>query len=179
MNAQPSIYGLLADFETPEALVEATHRARQEGYTNLEAYSPFSIEELCTTEGRHRSEIPKIMFLGGCLGALGGFFVQYYAAAIDYPLNIGGRPLNSWPAFIPVTFELTVLAAALFGAIGMLALNGLPMPYHPLFNVPEFARASQDRFFLCIEATDPKFDTAATREFLAGLQPARVVEVPP
>ena len=179
MTAQPPIYGLLADFETPEALVEAAGRARQEGYTKLEAYSPFAIDELSGTEAPHRTEIPKIMFLGGCLGALAGFLMQYYTAAIDYPLNIGGRPLNSWPAFIPVTFELTVLSAALFGVIGMLALNGLPMPYHPLFNVPDFARASQDRFFLCIEAADPKFDAAATRAFLAGLGPAEVVEVPP
>ena len=179
MNGPPSIYGLLADFETPEALVAAFGRTREAGYTRTEAFSPFPIDELSKPEDRHRTAIPKIMFLGGCLGALGGFLMQYYAAAIDYPLNIGGRPLNSWPAFIPVTFELTVLCAAIFGLIGMLALNGLPMPYHPLFNVPEFDRASQDRFFLCIEATDPKFDPVATREFLAGLQPARVMEVPP
>ena len=145
----------------------------------MEAYSPFPIDELSTFEGPHRTGIPAIVFIGGCLGALGGFFIQYYAAAIDYPLNIGGRPLNSWPAFIPVTFELTVLCAAIFGLVGMLALNGLPMPYHPLFNVPEFARASRDRFFLCIEAGDPKFDPVATREFLAGLKPAGVMEVPP
>jgi hypothetical protein len=179
MNAEPPIYGLLAEFETPEALVEATQRARQEGYTKLEAYSPFSIEELSSTEAPHRTAVPKIMLLGGCLGAAGAFLMQYYSAAIDYPFNIGGRPPNSWPAFIPVTFELTVLTSALFGLVGMLALNGLPMPYHPLFNVPEFARASQDRFFLCIEAMDPKFDAAATRQFLSGFNPVGLTEVPP
>ena len=179
MSGEPPIYGLLAEFETPEALVAGVGRARQEGYTKLEAYSPFPIDELSEPEGRHRTLIPAIVLLGGCLGGLGGFLMQYYAAVIGYPFNVGGRPLNSWPSFIPVTFELTVLTAALFGLVGMLALNGLPMPYHPLFNVPQFARASRDRFFLCIEAADPKFDSVATREFLVGLEPLDVAEVPP
>jgi len=179
MSGEPPIYGLLAEFETPERLVAAIGRARQEGYTKLEAYSPFSIDELSEPEGKHRTRIPAIVLLGGCLGGLGGFLMQYYLATIDYPINVGGRPLNSWPSFMPVTFELTVLTAALFGLVGMLALNGLPMPYHPLFNVPQFGRASRDRFFLCIEATDPKFDSAVTRDFLIGLEPLDVAEVPP
>ncbi len=144
----------------------------------MEAYSPFPIDEL-SGPASGRTAMPAIVFAGGCFGLVGGFFMQYYAAAIDYPLNIGGRPLNSWPSFIPVTFELTVLCAALAGLIGMLALNRLPMPYHPVFNVPEFGRASQDRFFLSIEAADPQFDPNVTWDFLAGLQPAGVMEVPP
>jgi hypothetical protein len=179
MNGEPGCYGLLADFETPHSLVEATQRAREEGYTRFEAYSPFPIDELSKPEKRLGTEMPAIVFLGGVLGALGGFLMQYYLSVIDYPLNVGGRPLNSWPSFIPVTFELTVLTAGLFGLVGLLALNGLPMPYHPLFNLPQFARASRDRFFLCIEATDPKFDLAATRKFLIGLEPLDVAEVPP
>jgi len=179
VNGEPSIYGLLAEFETPHALVAAFDCARQAGYTKLEAYSPFPIDELSKPDSRHRTEMPAIVFFGGCLGGLAGFLMQYYTAVIDYPLNVGGRPLDSWPAFIPVIFELTVLTAALFGVVGMLALNGFPMPYHPLFNVPQFARASRDRFFLCIEAADPKFDPAATQAFLVSLQPLDVAEVPP
>ena len=178
MNGELAVYGLLAGFDTPEALVAAVHRAKEEGYSRLEAYSPFPIDELSLPEGPHRTAIPALVLLGGCLGALGGFLLQYYAAVIDYPLNVGGRPLNSWPSFIPVTFELTVLTAALFGVIGMLALNGFPLPYHPLFNVPQFARASRDRFFLCIEAADPKFDLRTTQQFLTGLGPIDVAEVP-
>ncbi len=174
-----TLYGLMAEFDAAEALVAAMDRARAAGYTKVEAYSPFPIDELSGTASGRRTAMPAIVFAGGCFGGIGGFLMQYYAAAVDYPLNVGGRPLNSWPAFIPVTFELTVLFAALFGLIGMLALNRLPMPYHPVFNVPEFARASQDRFFLSIEAADPQFDPAATREFLAGLAPAGVMEVPP
>jgi hypothetical protein len=177
MNGPSTLYGLMADFDSAEALVAAMDRARAAGYTKIEAYSPYPIDELSGSESG-RTAMPAIVFTGGCVGAITGFLMQYYTAAIDYPLNIGGRPLNSWPSFIPVTFELTVLCAALFGLIGMLALNRLPMPYHPVFNVPEFDRASQDRFFLTIETADPKFDSIVTRDFLTSLQPAGVMEVP-
>lgn len=176
---ESSLYGLLADFERPEQIVDAVKRAREVGYRNLEAYTPYPIDELSDPHSGPGTWVPAIVFLGGLLGLLGGFFMQYYAAVIDYPLNVGGRPLNSWPSFVPVTFELTVLLASLCGLIGMLALNGLPLHYHPLFNVPHFDRASRDRFFLCIEATDPKFDRTATEQFLRSLGPLDVAEVPP
>lgn len=175
---QPPIYGLLAEFATPSTLLEAARCAYAEGYRRLDAFSPFPVEELSEAIGFHKTRIPLIVFLGGLIGGIGGYFMQYYAAVIGYPLNIGGRPPNSWPAFIPVTFELTVLGAALFAVLGMLALNGLPMPYHPVFHVPRFALASRDRFFLLIEATDPKFHPEATRRFLSQLNPSEVVDVP-
>jgi hypothetical protein len=179
MSDEPSVYGLLAEFDTAGALVEAVGRARQEGYVKLEAYTPYPVDALSAPESPRRTRIPAIVLAGGIAGGAGGFLMQWFAAVVHYPFNVGGRPYFSWPAFIPVTFELTVLTAALCGLVGMLALNRLPMPYHPLFGVPEFARASQDRFFLCIEAADAKFDRAATREFLAGLAPLGVWEVPP
>jgi len=172
-------YGLLAEFEDATALVQAAARAHEAGYKRFDAYSPFPIEELHHAMGSPRSRLPLIVLIGGIAGCLGGFFLQYWAAAIAYPINVGGRPLNSWPAFIPVTFECTILVAALSAVLGMLALNGLPMPYHPVFNVDRFALASRSRFFLCIEARDKKFDLESTREFLQSLGPREVSVVEP
>jgi hypothetical protein len=177
MRPQPPIYGLLAEFSDPTELVAAARRAYEEGYRQMDAYSPFPVEELAEALGFHRTRVPLIVLIGGLVGCIGGYFLQYYVAAIHYPLNIGGRPLNSWPAFIPITFELTVLVAALSAVLGLLALNGLPMPYHPVFNVPRFALATRDRFFLCIEATDPLFDREGTRRFMERLVPREVSEV--
>jgi hypothetical protein len=175
----PTLYGLMAEFETPTALVDATTRARLDGYRNMDAYTPIPIHELDEALGLRRTRLPRLVLLGGILGGLGGFSLEYWASTIAYPMNIGGRPLNSWPQFIPVTFETTVLGAALTCFIGMWALNKLPMPYHPVFNVPAFDRASRDRFFLCIEATDPRFDTHTTRAFLESLHPVGVSDVAP
>jgi Protein of unknown function (DUF3341) len=178
MARYPGLYGLLAEFETPTALVAAVRSARQAGYSKMDAYSPFPIEELADALGFRRTKLPLLILLGGITGALSAYALQYYCAVISYPVNVAGRPLNSWPSFIPVTFELTILFAALTGVFGLLALCGLPMPYHPLFHVPRFARATCDSFFLCIEAGDPHFDRAATNQFLAGLNPREVSEVP-
>lgn len=177
MNDSVRVYGLMAEFDDPASLLAATRHAYQDGYRRMDAYSPFPVEGLAEALGARRKAVPMIVLLGGLVGCFGGFFMQYYIAAIYFPLNIGGRPLNSWPAFIPVTFELTVLVAALSAVFGLLALNGLPMPYHPTFNVPRFKFASRDRFFLCIEAADPKFDRERTREYLLRLEAREVNEV--
>ncbi len=168
----------MAEFDSATDLVQAAHRAHQAGYRRMDAYSPFPIEELSEAIGFYHTNVPLVVLIGGLLGGLSGFLMQYWISAVNYPENIGGRPLNSWPAFIVVTFEMTILGAALFAVLGMLALNGLPMPYHPVFNVERFAFASKDRFFLCIEARDPKFDRKITEEFLRSLNPREVTEVP-
>jgi hypothetical protein len=168
------IHGLMAEFDEPTALVAATAAAHEAGYRRMDAYSPFPIEELHHAMGGHHSRLPLIVLIGGLVGCLGGFFLQYWAAGIAYPVNVGGRPFNSWPAFIPVTFECTILGASLSAVLGMLALNGLPMPYHPVFNISRFALASRNRFFLCIEARDRKFDLDATKRFLETLKPREV-----
>ena len=173
------MYGLLAEFEEPEALLEAARRAYEAGYRKLDAYSPFPLEGLAESIGVRRTGVSLIVLIGGILGCLTGFGIQYWISVIDYPLNVGGRPYNSWPSFIPVTFELTVLFAATAAVVGMLALNGLPMPYHPVFNVPRFALASRDRFFLCVESADAQFDAAETRQFLESLHAHEVSEVEP
>jgi hypothetical protein len=160
------LYGLMAEFDNPDTLVAASRRARQEGYRRLDAYTPFPIEELHEALDAHRTGVPLLVLIGGIVGGLTGYGLQYWVSAVAYPLNIGGRPFHSWPSFIPVTFEMTVLFASLTAVFGMLALNKLPKPYHPVFNAPRFALATRDRFFLCIEAEDPKFDAAATRRFL-------------
>ena len=167
----------MAEFEDPNALVAATTRAHREGYRRMDAYSPFPIEELHEALGGHHTRLPLVVLIGGLLGGIGGYSLQYWVSAIAYPLNVGGRPFHSWPAFIPVTFECTILVAALSAVLGMLALNGLPMPYHPVFNVPRFALASRNRFFLCIEAKDAKFDLERTRAFLETLDPREVTTV--
>jgi hypothetical protein len=171
------IYGLLAEFENPDDLVAAVRRARAAGYRKMDAYTPFPVEHLAEELGFHHTYLPLIVFVAGLIGCVGGFFLQYWISVIDYPLNIGGRPLNSWPAFIPVTFEMTILVAALAAVLAMLGLNGLPMPYHPLFNSPQFALASRNRFFLCIEANDARFDREVTSKFLSELNPKGVSEV--
>jgi hypothetical protein len=174
---KPPIYGLLAEFHEPEALVEAARRAHQAGYRKMDGFTPFPVEGLSEALGFRHTRLPLIVLVGGLIGCAGGFFMQYYASVISYPLIVGGKPFNSWPAFIPVTFELTVLVAAFAAVLGMLGLNGLPTPYHPLFNVDRFAMASRDRFFLCIEAVDPQFDRSETRKFLESMTEFGVHEV--
>jgi hypothetical protein len=177
-GARPPIYGMLAEFEDKERLLEAAHAASAAGYHALDAYTPLPVEGLADAIGFHHTRLPWVVFAGAAIGALGGFGMQLYASAVHYPLNIGGRPLNSWPAFIPITFELTVLGASLFAVFGLLALNGLPTPYHPLFNVDRFELASREALFLCIKSKDPKFDRADARAFLESLGPRAVWEVP-
>lgn len=175
----PSLYGLLAEFHSPDVLVKATRRTSEAGYAMVEAYTPFPIHGLADALEYEHRKLPRLVLAGGIIGGLAGFFLQYYASVIDYPLNISGRPENSWPAFLVVTFEMTILAAALTAVFGMIALNGLPKPYHPVFHVPEFQLASQDRFFLCIQARDPKFEPETARSFLQSLGAVKVTEVEP
>ena len=171
------LHGLMAEFEDPNDLVAAARRANHEGYRRMDAYSPMPIEELHDALGSPQTKLPLIVLIGGLVGCIGGYGLQWWVSVMAYPINVGGKPLDSWPAFIPVTFECTILVAALSAVLGMLALNGLPQPYHPVFNVPRFALASRNRFFLCIEATDPKFDLDNTRAFLETLNPREVSTV--
>jgi hypothetical protein len=177
VSARVPPFGLLAEFPGPHELVEAAKKVRSGGYREIDAYTPYPVEELAEALHLGRSHIPKIVLAGGLVGALGGYGLEYWTSVVAYPLNVGGRPLHSWPAFIPPAFETTVLLAAFAAVFGMLALNGLPQPYHPVFNVDAFDRASRDRFFLCVESRDPRFDLEATRRFLEGLGPTRVLEV--
>ena len=174
-----SIYGVMAEFDSPTALVNAARAARDKGYRKLDAYSPFPIGELSDVLDLHKNRLPLIVLAGGILGGMVGYLMQYYVTVWDFPINIGGRPLHSWPAYIVITFEMTILLAAISAVMGLLALCGLPMFYHPAFNVPRFALASRNRFFLLIEATDPLFDARATSEFLETLEPKEVSEVAP
>lgn len=174
---KPPIYGLLAEFEHSEDLIDAARRSYDAGYRRMDAYTPFPLEGLTEALRTGPSRLPFIVLAGGITGALVGYGMQYWISAVAYPLNVGGRPLHSWPAFIPVTFETTVLVAALSAVLGMLALNGLPKPYHPVFNVPDFVHASRDRFYLVIEATDPNFDREGTARFLESLPVHEVYEV--
>ena len=171
------IYGVMAEFDSPQALIHAAKRTSEAGYKKLDAYSPFPIEGLAEEIGFHHDEVPLVVLIGGIIGGLTGYLMQWWMSAVDYPLNIGGKPPHSWPAFIVITFEMTILFGGISAVLGMLALNGLPMPYHPVFNVPRFALASRNRFFFCIEATDPLFDRRKTAEFLESLDPREVSEV--
>jgi len=175
MDERHRIYGVMAAFEDPTAVVEATRKAYASGYRRMDAFSPYPIEELTDALGIKHTKLPLIVLIGGIMGCIGGYALCYWVSKYAYPLNIGGRPLHSWPAFIPVTFECTILLAAFAAVFGMLALNGLPQPYHPVFNVDSFETASRNRFFLCIEARDPFFELDKTRDFLRSLE--GVVEV--
>ena len=177
MDRQTLIYGLLAEFDDANALVEAATRTHAEGYRKVDTFSPFPIEAAWEALHADDRRVQLFVLIGGILGCFAGFGLCYWTQVIAYPLNIGGRPFNSWPSFIPVTFETTVLFAAFTAVIGMIALNVLPMPYHPVFNVPSFSRASQDGFFLAIEAADPKFDRTRTFEFMKSLGAKEVNEV--
>lgn len=176
MKRKP-VYGLLAEFETPEALLDATQKTHAAGYQRIDAFSPMPIEGLSEACGFEQTKVAPATFIGGAIGASVGFGIQYYASVINFPLNIGGRPYNSWPSFIPITFELTILGASIACLVAMLALNGLPSPYHPVFNVPRFALASRNRFFLCVKARDKQFQLADTRQFLESLAPFGVYEI--
>ncbi|HEV2859994.1 MAG TPA: DUF3341 domain-containing protein [Pyrinomonadaceae bacterium] len=176
-STRPPTYGLMAEFDDPNGVVAAARTVYEEGYRKIDAYSPYPIEALSEAVGVHSTKMPLIVLVGGIVGGLAGYLMQYYLLAVDYPLNVGGKPFHSWPAFIPITFEMTILGAALSAVFGMLALNGLPEPYHPVFNAPNFALASRDRFFLLVESTDPKFDRDRTAEFLRGLGPREVTDV--
>ncbi len=177
MEHRPHSYGVMAEFDTPEEIMVAAKKTREAGYKRVTAYTPFPIEGLAEEIGFKWTAVPLITLLGGIGGGLTGFGMQYWMMAVSYPLNIGGRPLNSWPAFIPVTFELTILGAATFAVLGMIALNKLPEPYHPVFSVDRFSHASTDKFFLCIQAKDPKYNLAETARFLQGLNAKHVDEV--
>jgi hypothetical protein len=173
------LYGIMAEFNSPGELVAAARAAREGGYRKLDAYSPFPIEDLNGVLHLHKNRLPLIVLLGGLAGGIIGYLLQYYVTVWDYPINIGGRPLHSWPSYIVITFEMTILFAAISAVLGFLALCGLPMPYHPVFNVPRFAMASRSRFFLCIESDDPMFDRERTSAFLQSLEPREVTEVAP
>jgi hypothetical protein len=174
---QEKLYGLMAEFDSPTDLVSAATAAREAGYKKMDGYSPFPIHEMDEALGIKRTILPVLVFFGGLTGTAVGFLMQYYMLVIDYPLNVGGRPYLSMPAYIPVMFECTILLAAFTAVFGMIALNGLPQPYHPVFNAPRFSLASRDKFFLAIEAADEKFDLQETRSFLEGLNPQEVVDV--
>ena len=172
------VYGLMAEFDSAQELVTAAHKIHAEGYRKIDAYSPFPIEGLPEAIGFHKNRVALVVLIGGLVGAISAYALQYWVAVITYPTNIGGRPYHSWPSFIIVTFELTILFGGISSAVGMLALNGLPLPYHPVFNVPEFAKASENKFFLVVESTDPSYDAARTRSFLSALGPRMIAEVP-
>lgn len=178
MTTVPALHGLLAEFDQADGVLHATQQAYGAGYRRMDAYTPFPVEGLSESLGFRRTRLPLLTLAGGIIGCISAFAMMYYPNVISYPMNIGGRPHNSWPAWVPIMFELTVLGAALFSVFGMLALNGLPQPYHPVFNVPEFKLATMDRFFLCIESRDPQFNLAETRRFLEQQHPQRIFEVP-
>ena len=171
-------YGLMAEFDSPTALVEAAQHTQQAGYQKIDAYSPFPVEGLSEAIGFHKDSVALVTLIGALIGGISGYLLQYWISTINYPVNVGGKPYHSWPAFIVVTFEMTILFGGLSAVFGMLALNGLPMPYHPVFNVPRFAFATRDRFFLIVFASDPKYNPVETRRFLEGLGGKEITEVP-
>ena len=173
------LYGILAEFDSPEALLDAARAAYSEGYREMDAYTPLPVEGLAEAIGFRSSWVQRLVLIAGLCGASGGFLLCWWITVVAYPHNVAGRPLNSWPAYIPITFEGMVLIACITAVVSMLALNGLPQPYHPVFNVERFARASRDKFFLCIEAVDPRFDLDTTRQFLERLHPREVTDVEP
>jgi hypothetical protein len=177
INHEP-VYGMLAEFDTTTDLVAAAHRTHDAGYQKIDAYSPFPIEGLAEAIGFHKNRVPLVVLLGGITGGLTGYLLQYWVSAIAYPINVGGKPYHSWPSFIIVTFELTILFAGISAVLGMLALNGLPMPYHPVFNVPNFETATRDKFFLIVFSSDPKYDPSSTRRFLESVGGHSIAEVP-
>jgi hypothetical protein len=173
-----SVHGLLAEFATADQLLTAAERARKDGFRSAEAYAPFPVDGLAEAVGLRRNRVPLVTLLGGIAGGAATYFLLWYTAVIDYPINVGGRPLHSWPSFIPPTFEITILGAAFAAVIGMLAMNGLPRLRHPLFDMPEFDLATRNRFFLFLPGDDPVYDAARSREWLAHLSPLQVKEVP-
>ena len=177
MTAPKRVYGLMAEFDSPTALFEGVREAYARGYRKIDAFSPFPIEGLAEEMGFTHNRLPLLVLIGGIVGLVGGYGLAYWTSVIDYPINVGGRPFHSWPSFLPITFETTVLCAALTAVLGMLALNGLPEPHHPVFNAERFALASRDRFFLLIEASDLLYEDDSARRFLRSLHPARVSEV--
>jgi hypothetical protein len=172
------IYGMMAEFDSATSLMEAAHRTHAAGYRKVDAYSPFPVEGLAEAIGFHSNAVPLVVLIGGLIGGLTGYLMQYWMAVISYPVNVGGKPYHSWPAFIVITFEMTILFAGISAVLGMLALNGLPMPYHPVFHVPRFAFATKDRFFLIVFSSDPKYSALETRRFLESLGPRSISEVP-
>jgi hypothetical protein len=177
-SLQPAVYGLMAEFDDPAELLEATRHAYARGYRMMEAYTPLPIDGLAEALGFERNRVPAVVLAGGLAGGIGGFFMQWYSAVVSYPVDIGGRPFNSWPAFIPITFEMAILVAALAAVLGMLGQNGLPRPHHPVFNVPSFALASRNRFFLCLQARDALFEGESAQRFLEEQHPKAISVVP-
>jgi len=171
------IYGIMAEFDSASDLVAAARRTHQSGYQKIDADSPFPVEELAEAIGFHKNRVPMVTLIGAVIGGLSGYLMQYWMNAVNYPVVVGGKPPHSWPAFIPITFEMTILFGGISAVLGMLALNGLPMPYHPVFNVPRFAMATKDRFFLIVFSTDLKYSPAGTRQFLESLGPRSISEV--
>lgn len=180
MNEKPhefELYGILAEFQDAEALLKAASTSYDAGYRNMDAYTPYPITGLSRALGFRETRLPWVVLVGGIVGCVTGYVMQYVTLVHVYPINVGGRPMHSWPAFIPVTFEMTILVAAMAAVLGMLALNRLPMPHHPVFNVPSFAHATRDRFFLCVEADDQRFDRDEVSQFLRGLGAHEVIDV--